>query len=79
LGVTLYLDDFSRLLADKLNLPLGVSFYAADKEGLMAVHSDLSLLMEDQSLCAITLAQGGLKISEFLGWTFVMGASVIGP
>ncbi|MFC2108119.1 hypothetical protein ACFLS5_01505 [Candidatus Bipolaricaulota bacterium] len=79
LGVTLYLDDFSWLLADKLNLPFGVGFYATNKEGLMAVHSDPSLLMEHQSLCAINLAQAGFQISEFLGWTFVLGVSATGP
>jgi|GEM_PF-1303241 len=79
LGVTLYLDDFSRLLADKLDLPLGVGFYATNREGLMAVHSDTSLLMEHQSLCAIKLAQAGFQSSELLTWTFVLGHAATGP
>ena len=78
LGVTLYLEEFSELLESKLALPRGVGFYAASAEGLIAAHSDVSLLMETQSACAITLAQGGLQISDILGWTFVLGVLATG-
>jgi len=76
LGVTLYLDDFSQLLVDKLKLPRGIAFYATNEEGLIAVHADPSLLLEQQSLCTITAAQGGIQISEVIGWTFVLGTSL---
>jgi methyl-accepting chemotaxis protein len=38
--------------------------------------ADPSLLLEQQSLCTITAAQGGIQISEVIGWTFVLGTSL---
>ena len=76
LGVTLYLDDFSYLLEDKLRLPTGVSFYGYRIEDpVVCVHPDSALLLEPVASAGITLATGGLEVSDFLGWAFILGTS----
>jgi len=74
LGVTLYLDDFSRFLEDKLQLPEGVSFFAYRTEDpIICVHPNSSLLLEPFTSAGIALVPGGAEISDFFGWTFILG------
>jgi len=73
LGVTLYLDDFSNLLDDKLMLPPGLSFYAHNATGEIAIHPSNALILEPIASAAIDLVPGGIQISDFFGWTFVLG------
>jgi hypothetical protein len=76
LGVTLYLDDFSAFLADKVRLPESVRFYGYDTDDLViCVHSNPDLLLEPESSSGITLARGGIQISTAIGWTFVLGTA----
>ena len=74
LGVTLYLDDFSTLLNDQLLLPEGVGFYAyRNEDPTICMHANSDLLLEPLALAGINLAPGGIVVSDFLGWTFLLG------
>ena len=74
LGVTLYLDDFSRFLEDKLQLPEGVSFFAYRTEDLIICsHPNSDLLFEPFTSAGIKLVPGGSVVSDLLGWTFILG------
>ncbi len=74
LGVTLYLDDFSAFLNSQLLLPYEVAFYAySNAESIICIHENPSLLLESANSSGIHLASGGIDISSFLGWTFVLG------
>ena len=75
LGVTLYLDDFSRLIARSLDLPETVIFFAHDGAGRIAVHSNIDLLMEDVAAAGIDPETSVSRVSDLLGWTFVLGRS----
>ena len=75
LGVTLYLDDFSALLHDQLRLPEGVGFYAyRNEDPVICVHASPDSLLEPLASAGILLASGGIEVSDFLGWTFLLGA-----
>lgn len=73
LGVTLYLDDFCALINDKLRLPDGIGFYAYDEASLISMHANPALLLEHLASAGVSLASGGIDVSDFLGWTFVLG------
>jgi hypothetical protein len=74
LGVTLYLDDFSAFLNNRLNLPAGVGFYAyRNEDPAISLHANSDLLLEPPAAAGITLAPGGVEVSDFLGWTFLLG------
>jgi hypothetical protein len=73
-GVTLYLDAFSALLSDKLRLSREIGFYAYQAgSGLICAHTDAESLLEPVQSAGITMAAGGLQVSDFLGWDFVLG------
>jgi hypothetical protein len=76
LGVTVYLDDLSRLIADALALPGGVVVYAYNEDGQIAVHSDTSLLLEDVAEAGVDPASSVSAASTLLGWTFVVAATL---
>jgi hypothetical protein len=73
LGVTLYLEEFSLFLDDLLRLPVEIGFYATNSDGIIALHSNPSFLMEEGSRSGIAMATGGIQISSALGLTFVLG------
>lgn len=74
LGVTLYLDDFSYFLEDKLQLPESISFFAYRTEDhIICVHPNSPLLLEPFTSAGIGLVPGGVEVSDFLGWTFILG------
>lgn len=74
LGVTLYLDGFSALLIDQLQLSDGMGFYAYDEaDSVICVHADPHLLLEPLASAGIAMAPGGLLVSDYLGWVFVLG------
>jgi hypothetical protein len=72
LGATVYLDDFSRLIDDALALPDGIVVYASNEAGLITLHSDTSLLLEDVSEAGVDPATSVSAVSTLLGWTFVV-------
>jgi len=73
LGVTLYLDDFVELIATSLGLSGNLVLYAFDDSGRMALHTDTELLLEDVSAAGVSAEHSVSKVSELLGWTFVLG------
>ena len=74
LGVTLYLDDFSAFLNDQLLLPEGIGFYAYRTEDpVICIHANPALLLEPLASAGVMFATGGIDISAFLGWTFLLG------
>jgi len=74
LGVTLYLDDFSALLNGQLLLPEGVGFYAyRNEEPVISLHANSELLLDPLASAGILFAPGGIDVSDFLGWTFLLG------
>jgi hypothetical protein len=46
LGVSVYLDDLSKILVEELQLPDNMVFYAVDEQGYIALHSDPQWLMQ---------------------------------
>jgi hypothetical protein len=73
LGVTLYLDDFCTLIHDKLRLPDGIGFYAYDEASVISMHANPALLLEPLASSGVSLASGGIDVSDSLGWTFLLG------
>ena len=73
LGVSLFLDSFSRVIAEDLSLPEGVIFYAATPDGQIALHSDPDLLQEDVSDAGVIAEEVATTVSTLFGWTFGVG------
>lgn len=73
LGVSLFLDSFSRVIAEDLALPDGVLFYAATPEGQIALHSDPDLLQADVSEAGVIVEETATVVSQLFGWTFGVG------
>ncbi len=73
LGVSLFLDDFSLVIADDLNLPAGVVFYAATGDGRIALHSDPDVLSADVAEAGVITEETATFMSQLLGWTFGVG------
>jgi len=73
LGVSLFLDTFSPVIAEDLALPDGIIFYAATPAGQIALHSDPELLQEDVSEAGVIAEDTATAVSELLGWTFGVG------
>lgn len=72
LGVSVYLDDLSDLIAADLDLPDGMVLYAVNGEDVIALHTDTSLIMEDAAEAG-DLSQSFSATSSLLGWTFTLG------
>jgi hypothetical protein len=73
LGVSLFLDSFSRVIAEDLSLPGGVLFYAATSDGQIALHSAPGLLQADVSEAGALVEETATAVSQLLGWTFGVG------
>ncbi len=73
LGVSLFLDSFSRAIVEDLALPDGVLFYAATPDGQIALHSDPDLLQADVSEAGVVAEDTATLVSPLLGWTFGVG------
>ena len=73
LGVSVFLDTFSRVIAEDLSLPDGVLFYAATPDGKIALHSDPDLLQADVSDAGVIAGETATAVSALLGWTFGVG------
>ena len=75
LGVSLFLDSFSRAIAEDLALPDGdlFYFYAATPDGQIALHSDPDLLQADVSEAGVVVEDTATLVSPLLGWTFGVG------
>jgi len=73
LGVSLFLDSFSQVIAEDLALPEGVVFYAASPDGQIALHSDPNLLQADVSEAGVIVEETATAVSTLFGWTFGVG------
>jgi len=73
LGATVYLDDFSALILDALEIPDGMTLIAFSAEGQITLHPNADLLLENVELAGIDPAMSLGATSDFLGWTFVVG------
>jgi len=73
LGVSLFLDSFSRAIAEDIALPDGVLFYAATSDGQIALHSDPDLLQADVSEAGVVAEDTAALVAPLLGWTFGVG------
>ncbi len=73
LGVSLFLDNFSAVIAEDLALPEGVEFYAATADGTIGLHSNTDLLQSDVSVAGVIAEDTATLVSSLLGWTFGVG------
>jgi hypothetical protein len=73
LGVSVYLDQLSQLIAGDMELPDDMVLYAVNGDGLIALHTDANLIMEDSSALGGGPEQAVSKVSSLLGWTFTLG------
>lgn len=73
LGVSLFLDSFSLVIAEDLALPDGVVFYAATEEGQIALHANPGLLQANVSEAGVISGETAAVVSRLLGWTFGVG------
>jgi len=73
LGATVYLDDLSQLIADALDLPAEVGFYARTADERIALHTDPDLLLEGASTAGVSAVAEAF--SETLGWAVVVGST----
>lgn len=71
LGVSVYLDELSQLVAGGLDLPEDAVLYAVNGDGAIALHTDTGLIMENTS--ALGECAGAVSSeSSLLGWTFTL-------
>ena len=73
LGVTVYLDEFSALILDALEIPEGMGLFAHTPEGRITMHADVDLLLEGADASGIEQDVPVGVASDFLGWIFVVG------
>jgi hypothetical protein len=72
LGVSVYLDELSRSIVEDMGLPGDMVLYAVNGGGVVALHSDSDMLMEDSSALGGKSEQAVSQSSPFLGWTFTI-------
>jgi len=72
LGISLFLDQLSGIVAGALDLPSGAVLYAVDGANQIALHTNTDLILEDASKITPP-AQSVSKTSSLLGWTFTLG------
>jgi hypothetical protein len=73
LGVSLFMDTFSAVIAEDLALPEGVLFYAATADGTIAMHSDVDLLQANVAAAGVIAEATAISTTTLLGWTFGVG------
>jgi hypothetical protein len=70
LGASIFLDDLSTTLAEELQLPDDMVFYATNEEGEVALHSDTELILaENPDLPKHVVSE----TSPLTGWRFALG------
>jgi hypothetical protein len=72
LGVSVFLEQLSQLTAADLQLSDDMVLYAVNGDGVIALHSDTALIMENSS--ALDVPEKAVsQTSSLLGWTFTLG------
>jgi len=74
LGISVFLDQLSGIVAGALDLPSGTVLYAINGAGQVALHTNTDLILEDTSKITPP-AESVSKASSLLGWTFTLGLS----
>ena len=70
-GASIFLDDLSTTLAEELELPDDMVFYATTAEGKVALHSDTELILaENPDLPKHVVSE----TSPLTGWRFALGS-----
>ena len=72
LGVSVFLEQLSQLTAADLQLSDDMVLYAVNGDGVIALHSDTDLVMENASALDVP-EQAVSQTSTLLGWTFTLG------
>ena len=72
LGVSVFLEQLSQLTAADLQLSDDMVLYAVNGDGVIALHTDTALIMENSSALDIP-EQAVSQTSTLLGWTFTLG------
>jgi hypothetical protein len=70
LGVSIFLDDLSTTLAEELQLPANMVFYATNEEGIVALHSDTELIFTENPDVP---KDAVFETSPLTGWSFALG------
>ena len=74
LGVSVFLEQLSQLTAADLQLSDDMVLYAVNGDGVIALHSDTDLVMENASALDVP-EQAVSQTSTLLGWTFTLGVA----
>ena len=72
LGVSIYLNELSQSIATDLGLSDNMAFYAVNADGVIALHTDVDMIMGNSSEQS-ALANSKSATSSLLGWTFYFG------
>jgi hypothetical protein len=72
LGVSIFLEELSALTAADLELPNDMVLYAVNEDGVIALHIDPDLIMENSSALDVP-DEVVSQTSTLLGWTFTLG------
>ena len=71
LGASVLLEGLSEVIADELQLPDDMIFYAVDAQGEIALHSDAAFLMEESAVLGKCRVAATMK-SPLMGWEFTL-------
>lgn len=72
LGVSIFLEQLSALTAADLQLSDDMVLYAVNEGGVIALHTDTALIMENSSTLDVP-DEAVSQTSTLLGWTFTLG------
>ena len=73
LGVSVYLEELSEIIAADMALPTDMVLYAVNGEDVIALHSDTGMLLEDASALDGGPERSASATCAMLGWTFTLG------
>jgi len=74
LGISVYLDELSQLIAEDLQLTDEMILYAVNDEDQIALHTNTALILEDSSVVG-DMSRVVSETSALLGWTFYLGSN----
>ena len=72
LGVSIFLDEFSQSITGSLMLPDDVVFYAVNADNVIALHTNVDMIMKNASEQG-ALSGSATETAGSLGWTYTIG------
>ena len=72
LGVSIFLDEFSQSITGSLMLPDDVVFYAVNADNVIALHTNVDMIMKNASEQG-ALSGSATETAGSLGWTYTFG------